>query len=78
MSPSTMLSSTPVILIVWGVFQFASVKVSVLVPLKVVPLSEPSVASLPVVETVTSAVGSASRTTGYVEGQAAYVGRSLR
>ena len=46
---------------VWAVFQLAVVKVSVSV------LREFSVASLPVMETVTSAVGSASRTTVNVE-----------
>ena len=61
MSPSTMESLTPVTVTVWAVFQFAVVKVRVSV------LREFSVASLPVNETVTFAVGSASRTTVKVE-----------
>ena len=48
---------------VWAVFQLPALKVSVLVPLRVEPLREFSVASSPVMETVTSAVGAASRTT---------------
>ena len=56
-----MSSSTPVIVTVWGVFQFAVVKVSDEV------LRDPSVVSLPVNETVTLELGFASRTTVNVE-----------
>ena len=51
----------PVTVMVWAVFQFAVVKVRVLL------LRECSVASLPVIEMVTFAVGSLSRTTVNVE-----------
>ena len=61
MSPSTMSSSTPVTVTVWGVLQL------VLEKLRVSVLKEFSVASFPVVATVTFEVGSASRTTVYVE-----------
>ena len=60
-SPSTRLSSTPVTVTVWGVFQLAIVKIRVSV------LKEFSVVSSPVMETVTLAVGCASRTTVNVE-----------
>ena len=62
---------------VWGVFQLPSVKVSVLDPLSVEPLREFSVASSPVMATVTSAVGWASRTTVNVEVSPASVVRRL-
>ena len=77
MSPSTMESSTPVMVTVCAVFQLAVVKVSVLVPLRVEPLREFSVASSPVMETVTSAVGAASRTTVNVDVEPASVVRRL-
>ena len=48
-----------------------------LVSLRVVPLSEPSVVSLPVIETVTSADGAASRTTVNVDVEPASVVRRL-
>ena len=60
-SPSSRSSSTPVTVMVWAVSQLAAVKV------REEELREPSVVSLPVMETVTSAVGSASRTTVNVE-----------
>ena len=60
-SPSTTVSSTPAMVTVWAVFQFAVVKVSVSVS------REFSVVSSPVMETVTVSVGSASRTTVNVE-----------
>ena len=50
-SPSAIGSSTPVMVTVWGVFQLAVVKVRESV------LSEFSVASLPVMATVTVSVG---------------------
>ena len=68
-SPSSRSSSTPVTVMVWAVSQLAVVKVRESV------LSEFSVASLPVMETVTSAVGSASRTTVKVEEEPASVVR---
>ena len=61
MSPSMRLSSTPVMVMVWAVFQFAFAKVRVSVSRRF------SVASWPVMETVTLAVGCASRTTVNVE-----------
>ena len=70
-SPSRRVSSTPVTVMVWAVFQLAAVKVSVLV------LREFSVASSPVMETVTSAVGAASRTTVNVDVEPASVVRRL-
>ena len=60
-SPSRRVSSTPVTVTVWGVFQLAVVKVRVSV------LKEFSVVSSPVMVTVTLAVGCASRTTVNVE-----------
>ena len=60
-SPSSMSSLTPVTVTVWGVFQFAVVKVRDEV------LSEPSVVSFPVSETVTLELGFALRTTVNVE-----------
>ena len=57
MSPSTRVSSMPVTVTVWAVFQFAVVKVRISL------LREFSVASLPVIKTVTFAVGLLSRTT---------------
>ena len=68
-SPSTMESSTPEIVTVWAVFQLAAVKVSVSL------LREFSVESRPVIETVTSAVGAASRTTVNVDVEPASVVR---
>ena len=56
-SPSTRVSSTPVTVTVWGVFQLAVVKVRVFEELRVEPLREFSDVSSPVMETVTSAVG---------------------
>ena len=56
-SPSTKLSSTPVTVMVWAVSQLAVVKVRVFEMLRVEPLSEFSVASMPVMETVTVSVG---------------------
>ena len=67
MSPSSRLSSTPVTVMVCAVFQLLVVKVSD------EALSECSVLSAPVMETVTSAVGFASRTTVKVEVEPASV-----
>ena len=56
-SPSVVLSSTPVTVMVWGVFQLAAVKVSD------EELSKTSEASSPVMVMMTFASGSLSRTT---------------
>ena len=61
MSPSTMESSTPVTVTVWAVSQSVVVKVRVSV------LREFSVASSPVIETVTVSVGAVLRATVKVE-----------
>ena len=66
-SPSMRLSSTPVTVTVWAVFQLLVVKVSD------EELRECSLLSVPVMETVTSAVGLASRTTVKVEVEPASV-----
>ena len=55
--PSAMLSSTPVTVMVWGVFQFDGLKLSVSA---LMACSEPS---LPVIATLTVPVGCASRMT---------------
>ena len=67
MSPSMRLSSTPVTVMVWGVFQFELVNVSD------EALRDCSVLSAPERLTVTSAVGLASRTTVNVEEEPASV-----
>ena len=71
MSPSSRLSSTPVTVTVWAVSQLLVVNVSD------EALRECSVLSAPVMETVTSAVGLASRTTVNVEVEPASVVRRL-